>query len=83
MDPEAFITATLDWLRRRVLPPDVPVDADTPLFENGLVDSIRILKLIAWTETRIGRTIADREIRMDNFRSVRRIAAVFVGEGSS
>jgi acyl carrier protein len=83
MDPERFIADTLAWLHRRVLPPDVSVDADTPLFDNGLVDSIRILKLIAWTESRIGRTIPDREIRMDNFRCVRRIAAVFAGEGRS
>lgn len=83
MDRDRFITETLDWLHLRVLPRDVSVDADTPLFENGLVDSIRILKLIAWTETRIGRTIPDREIRMDNFRCVRRIAAVFAGKGSA
>ncbi len=82
MDRERFIIDTLAWLHRRLLPPEVRVDSDTPLFENGLVDSVRILKLIAWTESRIGRTIPDREIRMDNFRCVRRIATVFVGEGS-
>lgn len=79
MDHERFIADTLAWLNRRLLPEGVSVTADTPLFEDGLVDSIRILRVIAWTETAIGRTVADREIRMDNFRTVRRMADVFVG----
>lgn len=78
MKSERFIAETLDWLARRILPDDVVIDGDTPLFEDGLIDSIRILKLIAWTESWTERVIPDREIRMDNFRTVRRIADVFV-----
>lgn len=81
MDRQRFITDTLEWLNRRLLAEGASVTADTPLFEDGLVDSIRILRIIAWTETAIGRVIADREIRMDNFRTVRRMADVFVGGG--
>ena len=79
MDTREFIDATVDWLNRRVVPEGVRVDADSRLFEDGLIDSIRILRLIAWTEQAIGRRVADREIRMDRFASVRTMASHFVG----
>jgi acyl carrier protein len=47
---------------------------DTPLFENGWIDSLKILKLIAYVELMIGRNIPDDEIVMKNFRT----AAVIV-----
>lgn len=81
MTVDRFVADTLAWLRLRLLPADAVVDADTPLFENGLIDSIRILKLIAWTEQATGRRIPDEQIRMDHFRTVNRIAATFL-EGS-
>ena len=77
LDAEAFVPRTVDWINRTLVPKGVTVDADTPLFANGLIDSIRILKLIAWTENLTGRRIPDTAIRMDNFRTVRRIADVF------
>ena len=42
---------------------------DTPLFENGWIDSLKILKLIAYVELMIGRNIPDDEIVMKNFRT--------------
>jgi acyl carrier protein len=76
-EAEAFVTRTVDWINRTLVPGGVTVDADTPLFANGLINSIRILKLIAWTEHLTGRRIPDKAIRMDNFRTVRRMADVF------
>ena len=81
MQRETFIRQTVEWLNRRVAPAGVVVDADTRLFEQGVVDSLGILRLIAWTEQQIGRRIADREIRMDRFGSVRAIAESFVESG--
>ena len=75
------LARTLAWLNRRLAPAGVTLDAATPLFADGLIDSVRILELIAWTERAIGREIADASIRMDNFLSVERIADVFVGGG--
>jgi acyl carrier protein len=49
---------------------DVEIHRDTYLFEEGLVDSLGILQLIAFLELRIGRTIADSEIVMEHFRTV-------------
>jgi acyl carrier protein len=68
------------WIAERLAPPGVPVHAETPLFAGGIVDSIRILDLIAWTERAVGRPIPDVQIRLDNFRCVARIAEVFLEE---
>jgi acyl carrier protein len=77
LDGKTFVPRTVDWINRTLVAEGVAVDADTPLFANGLINSIRILKLIAWTEHLTGRRIPDKAIRMDNFRTVRRIADVF------
>ena len=50
---------------------NVTIDADTYLFDDGLVDSLSILNLIAFLELRIGRSIPDQEVVMENFRTVR------------
>jgi acyl carrier protein len=44
--------------------------SDTPLFDDGWIDSLKILKLIAYIELMIGRNIPDDEIVMKNFRTV-------------
>lgn len=82
MTTEIFMGQLLEWLNRKLAPPGTRVEADTPLFAGGLIDSIRILELIAWTERATGRTIPDQMIRMDNFHSARRITQVFLPEES-
>ncbi|MEJ7810358.1 MAG: acyl carrier protein [Gemmatimonadaceae bacterium] len=77
-----FVRALLVWLNRRLAPAGVVIGPDTPLFAAGLIDSIRILELIAWTERATGQTIPDSRIRMDNFRTPARMAAIFAGEGT-
>ena len=77
-----FTSEMVAWLNRRFAPQGPAIAADTPLFASRLIDSIRILDLIAWTERAIGREIPDVQIRMDNFQSVERIASVFVHEES-
>ena len=51
---------------------------DTPLFADGWIDSLSILKLIAFVELMIGREIRDEEVVMENFRTVETIAKRFV-----
>lgn len=77
-----FMEELLAWVRRRLAPVDVQIGPDTALFDDGRIDSIRILELIAWVERALGRTIPDRFIRMDNFATVRRIADTFAGEAA-
>jgi len=78
MTRHAFMDSLSRWIRLRLAPPGVEIGPDTELFSGGLIDSMRILQLIAWTERAIGRPIPDDEIRMDNFQTPRRIAEVFV-----
>ena len=75
---EEFARGMLACLNDEVAPKGVCVDADTPLFATRLLDSLKVLELIAFTEQAIGRAIPDSHIRMDNFQTVARIAAVFL-----
>lgn len=68
----------LDFVRTSLLGGRAgPIDAGTYLFDEGLIDSLKILQLIAFIETEIGQTIADADVVMDNFRSVRTMAERF------
>ena len=79
----AFVERTVAWINRTLVPEGVTIDADTPLFANGLIDSIRVLRLIAWTEHALDLRIPDTRIRMDYFRTVRTIANTFAGSVST
>ena len=78
-----FVSRAVEWINRTLAPHGVKIEPDTPLFASGFINSIRILDLIAFTERATGRQIDDRQIRMDNFRTVARIAEVFVVDTSS
>ena len=80
---QRFATAMLGWLNAEVSPIGIDVRIDTPLFATRLLDSLRVLELIAFTEHEIGAPIPDSQIRMDNFRTVARIAAVFLRDGEA
>ena len=67
----AFVQS--DLLRGRGL----EVDLDTYLFDEGMVDSLGILRLLAFLELEIGRPIADHEVVMAHFRTIRTIASTF------
>jgi len=51
---------------------------DTPLFDDGWIDSLKILHLIAFVEIQAGRKIPDELIVMDRFRTVGEIARNFL-----
>ena len=53
------------------------VDPDTYLFDEGMVDSLGILRLIAFLEIEIGRPIADNEVVMEHFRTIRAMDRTF------
>jgi acyl carrier protein len=60
---------------------DEPVDATTPLFAGGRINSLRLLNLLAFVERTLDMEIPEEEIVMDRFHSVRRIAEAFGGRG--
>ena len=82
VEPAAMLHELLAWLNERFAPDGPRIVAATPLFAGGLIDSLRILELIAWTERAIGREIADSDIRTDNFASAARIVATFATGGT-
>lgn len=73
----AFLRALLAWLNRRFARDGMTIVADTSLFAGRLIDSLRILELIAFTEHALDVRIPDGAIRMDNFATPERIASVF------
>lgn len=80
---EEFCVEMSAWLTERLARPGVIVQPHTSLFGGGLIDSMRILELIAYTERAIGTMIPDSLIRMDNFSSIARIAEVFLGKSEN
>ena len=81
MSDAQFTGALLAWLNGRFARDGVAIEADTPLFAGRLVDSLRILELIAFTERALGIEIPDAAVRMDNFATPARIARVFASPG--
>jgi acyl carrier protein len=53
------------------------VAPDTALFDEGRIDSLKILRLIAFLELRSGQKIPDELIVMDRFRTIEIIAKNF------
>ena len=59
------------------------VTADTLLFEERVLDSLRILELIAFLESELGRRIPDEHVVLANFRSIGTMARVFSAGGKA
>jgi acyl carrier protein len=73
-----FEDRILAFIRRELLSDrQVDISEDTYLFDEGLIDSLKILQLIAFLEVETDRTIPDREIVMEHFRTVKAMAARF------
>lgn len=83
IDRERFIAELVAWLDRRLAPPGISIAPTTVLFEGRLIDSVRILDLIAWIERATERQIPDSQIVMNNFRTAERIAEVFLEEAAN
>jgi acyl carrier protein len=55
-----------------------PVSADTPLLEDGRIDSLKLLRLIAFVEEQSNRSIPDELIEKERFRTIAAIAENFL-----
>lgn len=68
-----------DTIKRYVIDeflPDVSaadLDIDHDLLAGGVIDSLGLLKLIAWVEQHFDLTVQDDDLNPDNFRSVNAI----------
>lgn len=78
LDVSAFEAALLRFISTELLSgSNLTIDANSALFENGIIDSLKILHLLGFIESVIGRAIPDEEIVMKHFRTVRVIAGRF------
>jgi acyl carrier protein len=74
-----FKLALLNFINTKLLADsNVTVHADSALFADGIIDSLKILHLLGFIESVVGRAIPDEEVVMEHFRSVRVIAERFV-----
>ncbi len=53
---------------------------DLPLIENQVIDSMGLLRLVAWLESEYGVTIDDTEVVPSNFGSIEKIAELLDGK---
>lgn len=63
---------------------DVVVAGDTHLFDEGLVDSVGLMRLVAYLEEHYRLAIGDEELMPENFETIARLAAFVArkrGEG--
>ena len=71
----------LTFTRQRLAPRAVAdgITVDTRLFEDRVIDSLKVLELIAFVQSVLGKRIPDAQIVLANFRSIATIARVFTG----
>jgi acyl carrier protein len=71
----------LKFTRDKLAPREVAagITVDTRLFEDRVIDSLKVLELIAFVQSALGRKIPDAQIVLANFRSIATIARVFTG----
>ena len=71
----------LSFTREKLAEPGIApsIMAETRLFEDQVVDSLKILELIAFLQSALDRKIPDSQIVLANFRSIATIARVFTG----
>jgi acyl carrier protein len=75
-------TATIkQFLIEEFLPDLTPGELadDHDLLSDGVIDSLGVLKLIAWVEDRFGLAVGDTDLDPNNFRSVTAIDAFIEG----
>ena len=72
----AFINGPLS-ARHRASGQSTHVDASTPLFQRGIIDSLGIIDLLAFVEDATGRPIPLRKVDMQFFGTVDRICRSF------
>jgi acyl carrier protein len=69
----------LRFTRDKLAAPELrdAITVDTLLFEDRVIDSLKVLELIAFLQSALGRKIPDAQIVLANFRSIATIARVF------
>jgi acyl carrier protein len=74
---QRLLRFTRDKLAEREVADAITVD--TRLFEDRVIDSLKVLELIAFLQSALGRKIPDAQVVLANFKSIATIARVFAG----
>jgi acyl carrier protein/GNAT superfamily N-acetyltransferase len=79
MTPAELEQRLLKFTREKLAAREVAplITVDTRLFEDRVIDSLKVLELIAFVQSVLGRKIPDKHIVLANFRSIATIARVF------
>lgn len=77
MTKRKFEIDLLTFINLKLLKGKEPLKAKSKLFEDGYIDSMKILDLIAYVEKKIGKRIDDGEMVMSNFATVKQISDKF------
>jgi acyl carrier protein len=75
--PREFEEQLTQFINGTLLGGGTAVGRDTRLFEDGYMNSLRILDLIAMVEKTLGRRVPDRAVRLANFRTIGAIVQAF------
>jgi acyl carrier protein len=57
------------------------LDDDEPLIDSGIIDSLGVLRIMAFLDESFGIDLSDGEIKLENFRSVRSICEMIENGG--
>ena len=80
LDPKAFEEELLRFIGELCIEHDGAISRDTPLFEQGLVDSRRVVDLMEFVERTLDLEIPDDKLSMEYFRSAADIVREFCGK---
>ena len=69
-------TTLIDYIRKSYLKPNEPLTSDMSLFRDGLLDSMKMVELIAFVEETFRFRISPVDITVENFDSVDRIVGL-------
>ena len=85
-ETEGFARELLVFIRERLLKDDAraaALELDSYLFEDRLIDSMGVLELVAFIETRLGMEVRVADVTMEHFRTPRVVAEWFVPRARS
>jgi acyl carrier protein len=74
-----FINQELSSLHPKLSLPE-PIHSITPLFENGLIDSLGIIYLVGFVEKALNQDLSLQDINMKNFRTVAQISQLYASK---
>lgn len=58
------------------------LDDDQPLIDAGIVDSLGVLKILAFLDETFGIDLSSDEVKLENFRNVRSICQMIEGRSA-